>query len=147
ARNDPRRMFEAAAGAVGRRDKEWTETHGEFYFQLYVQTEAERNKALRESEQRHMRRVVGGSASGGRRELGPAAMWFVVVLAVGATALLALNGPCGAGGGCDVPVYRGLVALSLGGVFALLSPGPGRAGRPFPDPPRRSAGGTDRRSR
>jgi UDP-N-acetylglucosamine diphosphorylase/glucosamine-1-phosphate N-acetyltransferase len=58
ARNDPRRMFEAAAGAVGRRDKEWTETHGEFYFQLYVQTEAERNKALRESEQRHMRRVV-----------------------------------------------------------------------------------------
>jgi len=74
-------------------------------------------------------------------------MWLVVMLAVGATALLAFNGPFGAGGGCDVSAYRGLVALSLGGVFALLSPWAGRAGRPFPDPPRRSAGGTDRRSR
>jgi exosortase/archaeosortase family protein len=52
----------------------------------------------------------------------PAAMWLVVVLAVGATAFLAFNGHSGAGGGCDVPVYRGLAALSLGGVFALLSP-------------------------
>jgi hypothetical protein len=41
---------------------------------------------------------------------------------VGATALLAFNGPCGAGGDCDVPVCRGLAALSLGGVFVLLSP-------------------------
>jgi UDP-N-acetylglucosamine diphosphorylase/glucosamine-1-phosphate N-acetyltransferase len=57
-RSDPRRMFEAAANAVGRRDKEWTEAHGEFYFQLYVDTEPERFKAIRESEQRHMRRVV-----------------------------------------------------------------------------------------
>jgi UDP-N-acetylglucosamine diphosphorylase/glucosamine-1-phosphate N-acetyltransferase len=58
ARSDPRRMFEAAANAVGRRDKEWTETHGEFFFQLYVDTEPERFKAIRESEQRHMRRVI-----------------------------------------------------------------------------------------
>jgi UDP-N-acetylglucosamine diphosphorylase/glucosamine-1-phosphate N-acetyltransferase len=58
ARSDPRLMFEAAAHAVGRRDKEWTDTHGEFYFQLYVDTEPDRHKAIRESEQRHMRRVV-----------------------------------------------------------------------------------------
>ena len=57
-RSDLRLMFDAAAAAVGRREREWTETHAEFFFQLYVQTEGERRKAIRESEQRRMRRVV-----------------------------------------------------------------------------------------
>jgi len=57
-RPDLRLMFEAAATAVGRRDRQWTETHVEFFFQLFVQTEPERRKAIRESEQRRMRRVV-----------------------------------------------------------------------------------------
>ena len=57
-RSDLRLMFEAAATGVGRRDREWTDTHAEFFFQLYVHTEAERRKAIRESEQRRMRQVV-----------------------------------------------------------------------------------------
>jgi UDP-N-acetylglucosamine diphosphorylase/glucosamine-1-phosphate N-acetyltransferase len=57
-RSDIRLMFEAAATGVGRRDREWTDIHAEFFYQLYVQTEAERRRAIRESEQRRMRRVV-----------------------------------------------------------------------------------------
>jgi UDP-N-acetylglucosamine diphosphorylase/glucosamine-1-phosphate N-acetyltransferase len=57
-RSDIRLMFEAAATGVGRREREWTDTHAEFFYQLYVQTEEERRKAIRESEQRRMRRVV-----------------------------------------------------------------------------------------
>ena len=55
---DIRLMFEAAATGVSRREGEWTDTHAEFFYQLYVQTEAERYKAIRDSEQRRMRRVV-----------------------------------------------------------------------------------------
>ena len=49
--SDPWTLFDAASKAVGRRDKEWTEAHIEFYFKLYNQTEPERHKAIRESEQ------------------------------------------------------------------------------------------------
>jgi UDP-N-acetylglucosamine diphosphorylase/glucosamine-1-phosphate N-acetyltransferase len=57
-RNVLRLLFEAAATAVDRRSREWTEHHGEFYFQLYIQTEEERIRTIRENDQRHMRRVV-----------------------------------------------------------------------------------------
>ena len=57
-RSDLRLMFEAAATSVGRRDRQWTDTHAEFFFQLFVQTEPERGMAIRECEQRRMRRVV-----------------------------------------------------------------------------------------
>jgi hypothetical protein len=50
--------LEAAATAVARRSREWTEQHGELYFQLYLQTEEERRRTIRENDQRHMRRVV-----------------------------------------------------------------------------------------
>jgi hypothetical protein len=55
---EPWPLFDTAAKAVGRRDKEWTEAHVEFYFKLYKQTEQERHKAIRESEQRQLCRAV-----------------------------------------------------------------------------------------
>jgi UDP-N-acetylglucosamine diphosphorylase / glucose-1-phosphate thymidylyltransferase / UDP-N-acetylgalactosamine diphosphorylase / glucosamine-1-phosphate N-acetyltransferase / galactosamine-1-phosphate N-acetyltransferase len=55
---DPWLLFDAAAKAVGRRNKEWTEAHLEFYFKLYAQTEAERHKAIREREQRQLCRAM-----------------------------------------------------------------------------------------
>ncbi len=63
-RSDLRLMFEAAATGVGRRDREWTDTHAEFFFQLYVQTEAER----RQSDPRE--RATADAAGGVRKKSG-----------------------------------------------------------------------------
>jgi UDP-N-acetylglucosamine diphosphorylase / glucose-1-phosphate thymidylyltransferase / UDP-N-acetylgalactosamine diphosphorylase / glucosamine-1-phosphate N-acetyltransferase / galactosamine-1-phosphate N-acetyltransferase len=57
-RTDLREMFGTAATVMARRGREWTEDHAEFYFGLYEQTAAERRQAVREGEQRRLRRVV-----------------------------------------------------------------------------------------
>jgi UDP-N-acetylglucosamine diphosphorylase/glucosamine-1-phosphate N-acetyltransferase len=57
-RNDLREMFATAATMMGRRDREWTLEHTEFFLQLYEETAEARRQALRENEQRRMRRVV-----------------------------------------------------------------------------------------
>jgi UDP-N-acetylglucosamine diphosphorylase/glucosamine-1-phosphate N-acetyltransferase len=57
-RTDLREMFETAAAAMGRRGREWTEHHADFFLALYERTEAERRQTIRESEQRRLRRVV-----------------------------------------------------------------------------------------
>jgi UDP-N-acetylglucosamine diphosphorylase / glucose-1-phosphate thymidylyltransferase / UDP-N-acetylgalactosamine diphosphorylase / glucosamine-1-phosphate N-acetyltransferase / galactosamine-1-phosphate N-acetyltransferase len=56
--DDPWLMFDSAAKAIGRRDKEWTEAHVDFYFKLYAQTELERDQAIRECDQRNLCRAV-----------------------------------------------------------------------------------------
>ena len=54
-----RQMFDTAAVVMGRRDREWTETHAEFFFRLYEQTETERRQRdPRERTSGGMRRVV-----------------------------------------------------------------------------------------
>ena len=55
---DLREMFETAAIMMGRRNREWTEAHAEFFIALYERTEAERRQTIREAEQRRLRRVV-----------------------------------------------------------------------------------------
>jgi UDP-N-acetylglucosamine diphosphorylase/glucosamine-1-phosphate N-acetyltransferase len=57
-RSDLREMFGTAATVMARRGREWTEDHAELYFGLYEQTAAERRQAVREGEQRRLRRVV-----------------------------------------------------------------------------------------
>jgi UDP-N-acetylglucosamine diphosphorylase/glucosamine-1-phosphate N-acetyltransferase len=57
-RSDLREMFSTAATVMARRGREWTEDHAEFYFGLYEQTAAERRQAVRDGEQRRLRRVV-----------------------------------------------------------------------------------------
>jgi UDP-N-acetylglucosamine diphosphorylase/glucosamine-1-phosphate N-acetyltransferase len=57
-RSDLREMFGTAATVMARRGREWTEDHAEFYFDLFEQTAAERRQAVREGEQRRLRRVV-----------------------------------------------------------------------------------------
>jgi UDP-N-acetylglucosamine diphosphorylase/glucosamine-1-phosphate N-acetyltransferase len=57
-RTDLREMFETAAVVMGRRGREWTATHAEFFLALYEMTEAERRQSIREVEQRRLRRVV-----------------------------------------------------------------------------------------
>jgi UDP-N-acetylglucosamine diphosphorylase/glucosamine-1-phosphate N-acetyltransferase len=57
-RSDLREMFATASTVMARRGREWTEDHAEFYFDLYEQTSAERRHAVREGEQRRLRRVV-----------------------------------------------------------------------------------------
>ena len=57
-RTDLREMFETAAVVMGRRGREWTETHAEFFLALYERTEAERRQTIREADQRRLRRVV-----------------------------------------------------------------------------------------
>jgi UDP-N-acetylglucosamine diphosphorylase/glucosamine-1-phosphate N-acetyltransferase len=58
-RTDFRRLFAAAAAALGRRGKLWTEAHAEFFLALYEGTAAERREAL-------------GAAERGRRGSRPA---------------------------------------------------------------------------
>jgi UDP-N-acetylglucosamine diphosphorylase/glucosamine-1-phosphate N-acetyltransferase len=57
-RTDLREMFATAAVVMARRDREWTPAHAEACFLLYEATAAARRQALRESEQRRLRRVV-----------------------------------------------------------------------------------------
>jgi UDP-N-acetylglucosamine diphosphorylase/glucosamine-1-phosphate N-acetyltransferase len=57
-RSDLREMFGTAATVMARRGREWTEDHAEFYFDLFEQSSAERRQAVREGEQRRLRRVV-----------------------------------------------------------------------------------------
>ncbi len=57
-RSDLREMFGTAAKVMARRGRQWTEGHAELYFGLYEQTAAERRQAVREGEQRRLRRVV-----------------------------------------------------------------------------------------
>jgi hypothetical protein len=56
--DDPWVMLDSAAKAIGRRDKEWTEAHVDFYFKLHAQTELERAEAIRECDQRNLCRAV-----------------------------------------------------------------------------------------
>jgi hypothetical protein len=42
-----------------RRGRAWTAAHEELFFGLYEQTAEPRRQALREAEQRRLRRVVG----------------------------------------------------------------------------------------
>jgi UDP-N-acetylglucosamine diphosphorylase/glucosamine-1-phosphate N-acetyltransferase len=57
-RNDLRQMVTTAAIVMDRRGCRWTTAHEEFFFGLYETTAAERQRVLRESEQRRIRRVV-----------------------------------------------------------------------------------------
>jgi hypothetical protein len=57
-RNDLRELFETAQRVMARRGQSWTADHAEFFFGLYEATAAGRRQALRESEQRRLRRVV-----------------------------------------------------------------------------------------
>ena len=57
-RTDLRELFATAAVVMRRRGRTWTETHAEFFLSLYERTEAERRQALREAEQKRLRRVV-----------------------------------------------------------------------------------------
>jgi len=57
-RNDLREMVATATTMMGRRNREWTTEHTEFFLQLYEETAEARRQTLRESEQRRMRRVV-----------------------------------------------------------------------------------------
>jgi UDP-N-acetylglucosamine diphosphorylase / glucose-1-phosphate thymidylyltransferase / UDP-N-acetylgalactosamine diphosphorylase / glucosamine-1-phosphate N-acetyltransferase / galactosamine-1-phosphate N-acetyltransferase len=57
-RNDLRGMFATAATMMARRGQEWTAEHAELAFFLYEATAAQRRQALREGEQRRLRRVI-----------------------------------------------------------------------------------------
>jgi UDP-N-acetylglucosamine diphosphorylase/glucosamine-1-phosphate N-acetyltransferase len=57
-RTDLKQMFATAATSMGRRRREWTEVHAEFFLDLYERTGGERRQLLRESEQRRVRRAV-----------------------------------------------------------------------------------------
>ncbi len=57
-RTDLRGMFATAAAMMARRGRDWTAAHAELFFYLYEATTAPRRQALRESEQRRLRRVV-----------------------------------------------------------------------------------------
>ncbi len=57
-RSDLRDMFATAATVMARRGREWTAEHAELAFFLYEATAAQRRQALREGEQRRLRRVV-----------------------------------------------------------------------------------------
>jgi UDP-N-acetylglucosamine diphosphorylase/glucosamine-1-phosphate N-acetyltransferase len=51
-------LFRTAAKAMARRGQPLTDAHTDFYFSLYDQTSAFRRRALRESEQKRLRRSV-----------------------------------------------------------------------------------------
>jgi UDP-N-acetylglucosamine diphosphorylase/glucosamine-1-phosphate N-acetyltransferase len=57
-RNDVRQLFASASAAMRRRGREWTETHAEFYLELYERTAEVRRRHIRDSEQRRLRRAV-----------------------------------------------------------------------------------------
>jgi UDP-N-acetylglucosamine diphosphorylase/glucosamine-1-phosphate N-acetyltransferase len=57
-RNDLRQLFASAAVAMARRGQKWTESHGDFYFELHERTAEARRRHIRDSEQRRLRRAV-----------------------------------------------------------------------------------------
>ena len=57
-RNDLKQMVATAAIVMARRGQQWTEFHEELFYGLYEQTSADRKRALRDSEQRRVRKVV-----------------------------------------------------------------------------------------
>ena len=57
-RTDLGQMFATAATVMARRGRQWTDTHAEFFFDLYEQTAEARSQVLRESEQHTLRRVI-----------------------------------------------------------------------------------------
>ena len=57
-RTDLGQTFRTAKTMMARRQVPWTEDHGEFYLNLYERTSEERRRALGDSEQRRLRRVV-----------------------------------------------------------------------------------------
>jgi UDP-N-acetylglucosamine diphosphorylase/glucosamine-1-phosphate N-acetyltransferase len=57
-RTDLGQMFATAAVVMARRGRAWTEAHADFFFDLYERTADARRQALREGEQRRLRRVV-----------------------------------------------------------------------------------------
>jgi UDP-N-acetylglucosamine diphosphorylase/glucosamine-1-phosphate N-acetyltransferase len=50
-RTDLRALFSTAATVMGRRGREWTDRHAEFFFELYEQTATERQQLIHEREQ------------------------------------------------------------------------------------------------
>ncbi len=57
-RNDLKQMVATAAVVMARRGQRWTEFHEELFYSLYEQTSVERKRALRDNEQRRVRKVV-----------------------------------------------------------------------------------------
>jgi UDP-N-acetylglucosamine diphosphorylase/glucosamine-1-phosphate N-acetyltransferase len=57
-RTDLAEMFATAQRMMARRDVAWTETHADFFLELYEHTSGERRQLLRDNEQRRVRRVV-----------------------------------------------------------------------------------------
>ncbi len=57
-RTDVRYMFATAEEVMQRRGCSWSSTHEEFFLDLYERSFAERQRIVRESEQRHFRQVV-----------------------------------------------------------------------------------------
>jgi hypothetical protein len=60
-RPDLRQLFTTAATVMARRGRTWTETNEDFFFGLYEATAGRRRQAVRESEQRRLRRVASGA--------------------------------------------------------------------------------------
>jgi UDP-N-acetylglucosamine diphosphorylase/glucosamine-1-phosphate N-acetyltransferase len=57
-RTDLGAMFATAQTMMGRRQVRWTQDHADFFLDLYERTSGERQKLVRDVEQRRMRRVV-----------------------------------------------------------------------------------------
>jgi hypothetical protein len=57
-RTDLGAMFTTAATMMARRGVAWAAEHGEFFLDLYERTAPERDRLLRDTEQRHLRRVI-----------------------------------------------------------------------------------------
>ncbi len=57
-RTDLGQTFRTAKAMMARRQVSWTEDHAEFYLDLYERTTEERRKALGDSEQKRLRRVI-----------------------------------------------------------------------------------------
>jgi UDP-N-acetylglucosamine diphosphorylase/glucosamine-1-phosphate N-acetyltransferase len=66
-RSDLREMFATAAVVMGRRGRAWAEAHADFFLSLYERTADDRRQALREAEQKRLRRVAtaGSGVNGG----------------------------------------------------------------------------------
>jgi UDP-N-acetylglucosamine diphosphorylase/glucosamine-1-phosphate N-acetyltransferase len=58
-RHGLRQLMATTETVLKRRGREWTAAHEEFFFGLFEQTAETRRQALREAEQRRLRRVVG----------------------------------------------------------------------------------------
>jgi UDP-N-acetylglucosamine diphosphorylase/glucosamine-1-phosphate N-acetyltransferase len=58
-RTDLGQTFAAAATAMARRGQDWNAAHAEFYLSLFDETADSRQRIIRDSDQRRLRRVVG----------------------------------------------------------------------------------------